>query len=58
MGQFFKIKDRVKNKVFGIKDFHFSGLTMGEKEREKEMNPSLFSVILEVPSIRIRQAKN
>ena len=53
--QVFKIKERVKNKIFGTKDLYFFfGFTMGEKER----NPSFLSVILRVPLVGIRRAKN
>ena len=51
VSQVFKVIDRVKkiicwDKIFGF----FAGLNLGEKEGEKERNPSLFSVILKVPS--------
>ena len=58
MGQFLKIKDRVKNQVFGTKYLYFFGLSMEEKEGEKEMNPSLLLTILEVHSIGNCRAKN
>ena len=54
VSQVFKIKDGVKNEVFGTKDLYFSGLTMGEKAGEKERNPNLLFAILGVLSVEIR----
>ena len=54
MSQVFEIMNRVKNQMFGENiSFFFSGLNMGEKEGEKERNPSLLLAILRVPSVGI-----
>ena len=58
VSQVFEIMDKVKNHMFGENISFFSGLNVGEKEGDKERNPSLLSAILEVPSIGIRRANN
>ena len=58
VNQVFKVIDMVKNKVLD-KIYGFSAsLNVGEKEGDKEINPSLLSMILGLLSIGIRQAKN
>ena len=59
VSQVFKVIDRVKQIRCGDKISGFSSsLSVGEKEGEKERNPSLLSAILEVPLVGIGQAKN